>query len=384
MRLQALDLRNRGIQIIVNMSSLSITFESQVDGKGSRLEASKKYYGEVLTTSADLQTNACTTAESPSAEVKAALKNVSDLVLSKYYGCGLIYPDVIKGKRLLDLGCGAGRDVYVLSQLVGEQGLVTGVDFTEAQLEVAMAEMTTHMDKFGFKETNVAFVYDNIENLTKISNSSQDVVVSNCVVNLATNKRKVLKEVYRVLKEGGEFYFSDVYATRRIPDDLRNDDELWGECISGALYWNDFLRLAKECGFADPRLVKSRELTINNPRLQEKLGGVCEFYSATYRLFKLSDLEPDCEDYGQAVVYKGTIHSCPAAFELDGHHKIETGKVFPVCGNTWRMLHDTRFQKHFDFIGDFSRHYGIFDGCGKSVPFTKAAAEGVTSGGSCC
>ena len=121
-----------------------------------------------------------------------------------------------------------------------------------------------------------------------------------------------------------------MYATRRIPDELRNNDELWGECISGgALYWNDFTRLAKECGFADPRLLKSRELTINNPRLQEKLGGMCEFYSATYRLFKLSDLEPDCEDYGQAVIYRGTIDSCPTAFELDSHHLIEAGKVFP-------------------------------------------------------
>ena len=66
--------------------------------------------------------------------------------------------------------------------------------------------------------------------------------------------------------------------------------------------------------------------------------------------------------------------------ELDGHHRIETGKVFPVCGNTWRMLAETRFAPHFDFIGNFDTHYGIFDGCGKSLPFTTADK----APGACC
>ncbi|MBL8984181.1 MAG: methyltransferase type 11, partial [Gemmatimonadetes bacterium] len=102
---------------------------------------------------------------------------------------------------------------------------------------------------------------------------------------------------------------------------------------------------------------------------------------ATYRLFKLDGLESQCEDYGQAVIYRGTMERSPDRFVLDKHHDIATGKVFPVCGNTWRMLHDTRFAPHFTFIGDFSRHYGVFAGCGGGLPFT---AGNATSTGSCC
>ena len=83
-------------------------------------------------------------------------------------------------------------------------------------------------------------------------------------------------------------------------------------------------------------------------RCKQKLGAA-KFFSATYRLFKLDGLETACEDYGQAVIYKGSVAEQPEAFALDGHHLIERGKVFPVCGNTWRMLADTRFQPHFEF-----------------------------------
>jgi hypothetical protein len=116
--------------------------------------------------------------------------------------------------------------------------------------------------------------------------------------------------------------------------------------------------------------------------MQRKLGQA-KFFSATYRLFKLDHLETACEDYGQAVVYRGTAPQQPDAFALDGHHLIERGKVFPVCGNTWRMLAETRFKPHFSFVGDFATHYGIFPGCGTSIPFTATSAP-AKSGGCCC
>ena len=183
------------------------------------------------------------------------------------------------------------------------------------------------------------------------------------------------------MKPGGELYFSDVYSDRRLPSAVRQDPVLYGECLGGALYWNDFLPMAKRVGFLDPRLVTSRPLDITNEAIKPKLGAA-KFFSATYRLFKLDGLETACEDYGQAVVYKGSLPEQPDAFELDGHHRIERGKVFTVCGNTWRMLAETRFAPHFDFIGDFSTHYGIFPGCGTSLPF--ATGAGAPSGGSCC
>jgi len=142
------------------------------------------------------------------------------------------------------------------------------------------------------------------------------------------------------------------------------------------------IRALEEAGFLDPRLVTSKPIGITNEAVKQKLG-LAKFFSATYRLFKLDGLETACEDYGQAVVYKGSIADQPEAFELDGHHLIERGKVFPVCGNTWRMLADTRFQPHFDFIGDFSTHYGIFPDCGTSIPFAAGDAPNANGGGCC-
>jgi SAM-dependent methyltransferase len=200
------------------------------------------------------------------------------------------------------------------------------------------------------------------------------------VVNLSPDKEAVLRQVYRLLKSGGELYFSDIYADRRVPSELRNDPVLYGECLGGALYWNDFLALARRAGFADPRLVEDRPIAITDPALAARVGNI-RFHSATYRLFKLDGLEPDCEDYGQAVIYRGGIPGQEQRFILDKHHAIEAGRVFPVCGNTWRMLRDTRFAPHFDFIGDFARHYGIFAGCGGGLPFDEDTAG---SGSACC
>mmetsp|Transcript_29592 Transcript_29592/g.28321 ORF Transcript_29592/g.28321 Transcript_29592/m.28321 type:complete len:361 (+) Transcript_29592:103-1185(+) len=347
--------------------SSDLSYESCIKTIGGEAQDVSDYYGEVLQQSSDLKTNACCTIEEIPLYMKKALNNIHDDVMMKYYGCGLVHPENLSGASICDLGCGAGRDCYILSQLVGEEGRVVGVDFTEDQLKVARDTETWHMEKFGYKKSNVEFLSSFIESMP-LEDQSFDVIVSNCVVNLSPDKKAVLMEAYRLLKPGGEMFFSDVYSSSRIPLDLKKDPVLWGECLSGCLYWNDFLRLAKECGFKDPRLVKDAPITIENDAMKTLLGPI-EFFSATYRMFKIDELEPDCEDYGQAVIYKGNIKDHPYVYALDSHHKIKTGKVFPVCGNSYRMLKDTRFASAFEFIGDFSRHYGLFEGCGKGIPF---------------
>ncbi|SPJ27270.1 methyltransferase domain-containing protein [Falsiruegeria mediterranea] len=344
-------------------------------------ESVQNYYGEVLQGSSDLQTNACCTPDEMPDHLKKILSQVHDEVLTRYYGCGLIAPLDLTGMRILDLGCGAGRDVYALSAMVGETGRVVGVDMTPAQLDVAKAHQDFHAKAFGHSASNVEFHHGFIEKLDELDleSASFDIIVSNCVVNLATDKGAVLRGAHHLLKPGGEMYFSDVYADRRVPKTMAEDEVLYGECLSGALYWNDFLSIAKASGFADPRLVTHRPLTIENPELESRVAPL-KFLSATYRLFKLSELEPACEDYGQAVIYKGTVEHAPHEFVLDDHHVIEVGKVFPVCGNTWMMLHDTRFARHFEFIGNFDTHYGIFEGCGGDSPFNQEPGTTV----SCC
>ncbi len=349
------------------------------------LEVVKDYYGKVLKSSKDLKTSACCDGGGVPPQLEALLANVHEEVRAKYYGCGIVIPSALSGCRVLDLGSGSGRDAYLIAQLVGPKGEVVGVDMTDEQLATAQSHIDWHREQFGYDRANVRFLKGYLEKLDELGleAGSFDVVVSNCVINLCVDKLAVLRGAYQLLKPGGELYFADVYSDRRLSDEIKADPLLYGECLGGALYWNDFLPMAKQAGFLDPRLVTSRPISVENEAMRAKLGQA-KFFSATYRLFKLDELEPACEDYGQAVVYKGTVADQPNAFALDGHHLIERGKVFPVCGNTWRMLADTRFAPHFDFVGDFATHYGIFPGCGTSLPFATSDATPAKSSSPCC
>ncbi|MFM7674076.1 MAG: methyltransferase domain-containing protein [Synechococcus sp.] len=344
-------------------------------------EAVQAYYGQELRSSADLRTTACCDASEVPAWLRPLLSNLHPEVTNRYYGCGLVCPPLLEGCRVLDLGCGSGRDVYLLSQLVGPAGSVVGVDMTPEQLAVARVHQAHHAEHFGYG--NVSFLEGTIEQLEllPLEAGSFDVIVSNCVLNLSTDKPAVLRGVQRLLRRGGEFYFSDVYADRRLEEGVRRHPVLYGECLGGALYWNDFLRLARSAGFLDPRLVSHRPLAITDPALTP-LVGEARFHSATHRLFAIDALEDACEDHGQAVLYRGTIPDHPHRFDLDGHHAIETGRVFPVCGNTFRMLAESRFAPHFEFLGSFERHYGLFPGCGTTSPFVDEPLREAAS--SCC
>ena len=343
----------------------------------------QEYYGEELQKSEDLKTNVCCTLTKPPRHIMEALLLVADEVQAKYYGCGLTIPTQVKGLKILDLGSGSGRDCYIAGKLVGENGHVVGVDMTDQQLALAKEYIEFHREKFGYAKSNVEFIKGNIERLDELNleKGSFDLIISNCVINLTQDKQKVLDDAYALLKPGGEMYFSDVYSDRRIPQELQEDKVLWGECLSGALYWNDFHNTAKKAGFTDPRVVENKPITVENEELEEKLGTL-KFFSVTYRLWKIEGLESDCEDYGQAVVYNGGIEECPMAFDLDNHHYFPKGKVMTVCGNTYKMLHDTRYKSFFTFLGDWSTHYGIFEGCGGAMPFSLNVGGGDAA--NCC
>ena len=213
-------------------------------------------------------------------------------VTSKYYGCGLVAPAALEGRRVLDLGSGSGRDVYMLAQLAGEKGEIVGVDMTDEQLATANEHIAWHMARFGYAKPNVRFLKGYIEKLGELGLEKQsfDVVVSNCVINLSIDKPAVLCGAFDLLKPGGEMYFADVYSDRRLSETIKSDPVLYGECLGGALYWNDFLPMAKQAGFLDPRLVASRPIAITDEAVKSRLGQA-QFFSATYRLFKLAGLE---------------------------------------------------------------------------------------------
>ena len=337
------------------------------------------YYGRVLETNQDLKTGACCSTDDLPAAQREIIAQIHPEVLEKFYGCGSPIPSALEGRTVLDLGCGSGRDCYVLSKLVGPQGRVIGIDMTPEQLDVARRHVDYHTAQFGYATPNVEFREGYIEDLRSagIADASIDVVVSNCVINLSPDKRRVFSEVLRVLKPGGELFFADVFADRRMPAHLATDPVLLGECLGGALYTEDFRRLMADLGVPDTRVVTSRRLELRDPEIEAKVGMIA-FSSRTVRAFKVG-LEDRCEDFGQVARYRGTIPGAPHAFALDDHHLLRTGMPMLVCGNTAAMLGETRFAPHVEIIGDRSTHYGLFD-CGP----TPVAVGDASTTGSCC
>jgi SAM-dependent methyltransferase len=340
----------------------------------------KEYYGKHLRNKSDLKSSACCCAEKPPEAIREILPLIADEILDKFYGCGSPLPPLLEGMTVLDLGCGTGRDVYIASKLVGEPGCVIGVDMTSEQIETAIKHQDGQRKRFGFNASNVKFFQGYIEDLKPlgIEDNSVDVVISNCVINLSPDKERVFKEIYRVLKPGGELFFSDVFSDRRIPEELSKDPVLVGECLGGTLYTEDFRRMMARCGWADFRYADIRNMALNDKEIEKGFGNIA-FSSRTVRAFKLNDLEDICEDYGQVAYYGGCISGCPHFFDLDNHHRFFTGKPMLVCGNTASMLSNTRYGKAFKVLGDRSVHYGTFCGC--TVESNSKDSE---VGGSCC
>lgn len=364
-----------------------------ISSKEDAKETVKAYYGKVLQSKKDLKTNACCSVDSFPIALKTIIKQIEPEILDKFYGCGSPIPPLLKDCTVLDLGCGSGRDVYMVSALVGENGLSIGVDMTDEQLEVAQRYKDAQMQRFGFKKCNVDFRKGYIEDLSRLSgippeagkeigitDTSVDVVISNCVINLSPDKRSVFSEIFRVLKPGGELYFSDVFSDRRVPEYIRNDPMFYGECLGGSMYIEDFRRMLRGLGCPDYRVISKREITIDDSDMASKAEGIT-FYSMTIRAFKLADLEDICEDFGQVAYYQGTIPYHPDQFQLDNHHIFVTHKPMLVCGNTASMLSNTRLGRHFKIIGDTSRHFGPFP-CGPALKPSDSADP--YSGGNCC
>uniref|UniRef100_A0A1A7WVD2 Arsenite methyltransferase n=4 Tax=Iconisemion striatum TaxID=60296 RepID=A0A1A7WVD2_9TELE len=307
----------------------------------------KDYYGKSLKKTSDLKTNACMTPAQPTpAFIRDALMKVHPDVSARYYGCGLVVPVCLEGCRILDLGSGSGRDCYMLSQLVGEHGHVTGTDMTESQLDVARNYMDYHMKEFGYKKPNVSFVQGYIEALTEagLEKNSFDIIISNCVVNLSPDKKLVLAEAYSVLKEGGELYFSDIYCSGQLPEEIRNHKVMWGECLGGALWWKDLLQLADDVGFSTPRLLTASVVTVGNKELQDILGDF-RFVSATYRLFKVPKVSPEaCR-----IIYNGGIPGAEDSLQFDCRNIFKSNEVVEVDGELADILKRSRFAPDFSF-----------------------------------
>lgn len=189
-------------------------------------------------------------------EVKAAINerytSLSETSCCLSCGGAINYANVQSGEICVDLGSGRGNDVIRLAEEVGEHGFVYGIDISEGMIRKA----TTSLQKFGV--ANAEILHSELESLP-LDDNSVDCIISNCTINHATQKELVWSEVYRVLKPGGRFVVSDIYATQPIAPEFRNDPEAVAECWAGAVTRAEYLTMLENAGFSAIRIFEESQ-----------------------------------------------------------------------------------------------------------------------------
>ena len=288
------------------------------------------------------------------------LEVIPEEIIERDYGCGDPSKYANPGETVLDLGSGTGKICYIISQKVGEEGKVIGVDINDEMLGLAKSYQKEIGDKIGYhnidfrrgkiqdlkldldkadvflKENPIKdasdllsyeeFIEGQQKNQPLIADGSVDLVVSNCVLNLVKDedKKKLFAEIHRVLKKGGRVAISDIVSDEDIPEHLKNDPELWSGCISGALREDEFLQAFSDVGFYGIRIESRQELP------WQTVGGV-EFRSITLTAYK--GKEGPCLERNQAVIYRGPWK---AVIDDDGH-TLHRGERMAVCDKTFKI-----------------------------------------------
>jgi SAM-dependent methyltransferase len=211
----------------------------------------KKAYGSV----AKEMSSCCGSAPSccPSTSAARSPMAVPESELGLSCGDPVAFSQLRAGDIVLDLGSGAGKDVFIAAQIVGPTGLVIGIDMTPEMLDLARRNTEAFTARTGL--SNVEFQEGQIENLP-IDDSRIDVVISNCVINLSPDKPRVFHEVHRVLKPGGRMVVSDIVLNRELPNELKANETLYAGCIAGAMLRDGYLDAIRSAGFAQVEVIK--------------------------------------------------------------------------------------------------------------------------------
>jgi arsenite methyltransferase len=182
-------------------------------------------------------------------------------------GCGVPteYAGIKEGNTVVDLGSGAGNDVFVARAIAGETGKVIGIDFTPEMLQKA----EKNNEKLGFK--NVEFKMGEIENIP-MEDSTADVVISNCVLNLVPNKIKAFAEIYRIIKPGGHFCVSDIVLKGELPEQLKKSAEMYAGCVAGAIQQDEYLDIIKNSGFKNVEIKRTKTTELPDEILNNYLN----------------------------------------------------------------------------------------------------------------
>jgi ubiquinone/menaquinone biosynthesis C-methylase UbiE len=334
-------------------------------------------------------------------------------IIEKDYGCGDPSRYVQKGDVVLDLGSGSGKICYIAAQLVGSEGRVIGVDMNDDMLRLARKYQAEMAEKLG--SDRVEFVKGQIQDLALdltalnrylaqnpvrtaeelialrafqekqrkesplIADNSVDLVVSNCVLNLVhdSDKEQLIREIFRVVKPGGRVAISDIVSDEPVPEHLKQDQNLWSGCISGALQEYDFLQAFIEAGF----IAVSYDKWESSP--WQVVEGL-EFRSVTITAVKPQN-EP-CLDKGHAVIYRGPY----AEVYDDEGHVYYRGKRMAVCERSYKLLTGEAYGDDFIGIAPLQENPGnpwcAPAGTIRSVRETKGARhqDKCISSGGCC
>lgn len=226
-------------------------------------------YSQIAERSQQSCCSGCGCGVSPSAQAEAVgylkedLENVPEGA-AMGLGCGnpIAIAELREGETVLDLGAGAGMDVFLAANKVGAKGRVIGVDMTREMIDRASAIAKSN----GYE--NVEFRLGEIEKLP-VDDGSMDTVISNCVINLSPDKSKVFSEAYRVLKPRGKLIVSDIVSEHQLPDGIREDPNAWAGCIAGALEQQEYLAKIREAGFRDLQLVPNGEFYAEDVKSSE-------------------------------------------------------------------------------------------------------------------
>ena len=186
------------------------------------------------------------------ASINERYTNLSETTCCLSCGGAINHAGVQPGEVCLDLGSGRGNDVIRMAEEAGENGFAYGIDLSDGMVKKAR----TNLDKFGV--TNAEIIQSEMESLP-LNNNSVDVTISNCTINHSSNKEAVWSEVFRVLKPGGRFVVSDIYATAPIADEYRNDPQAVAECWAGAVTRAEYLTMLEETGFTNIKILEESE-----------------------------------------------------------------------------------------------------------------------------
>jgi ubiquinone/menaquinone biosynthesis C-methylase UbiE len=304
---------------------------------------------------------------------KDLLRVIPDEILEKDYGCGDPSRYVKAGETVLDLGSGSGKACYIISQIVGAQGNVIGVDFNPPMLALARKYEKSIGDKLGYHnvefrrgrvqdlKTNLELVdeylrqnpvgsaaelgrLEEFQNTIRqdqplVADESIDVIVSNCVLNLVRpeDKKQLFAEMYRVLKRGGRAVISDIVSDERVPQHLASDPDLWSACVSGAFQEEDFLRSFEQAKF------HGIQIEDFHAEAYQTVEGI-EFRAVTVTAYK--GKEGPCIERNQAVIYRGPWKQ---VVDDDGH-TLERGARMAVCDKTFTLYSQPPYEGQFILV----------------------------------